>query len=292
MESIPHFGGRLARHVPGVAASPPPVRLTWIFDTWRPVSVALTSHKITLCGSDSGQQLRLCGGGEAQSSFQNQQQQQQQTLDRRERLRKGFFPQMLLVSHSLFMSSHQSGGQHSIAKLGASFEKKKHCHRTLGWIERLRGPLLSGANSLETPNTPKWIRFIMFHPSVKLVKFMHKLTQGLWSESLKGFPGYFIKFVSIPRQGIGRVKGGKRVKVEVQRERWREVWALTSHFSQAAHSLRLPAASLLPSPPDKKLRKLVSSTHFPSLSLSPLPALSLSLYVTADVTIPAAFWTA
>lgn len=144
------------------------------------------------------------------------------------------------------------------------------------WAEfsSYEGPQRSGANSMETPNTPKWIRYHLCNPSVEVIKFMHALTQGLWSESLKGFPGYFTKSVSIPRQGKRRVKeGGKRVKVEVQRQRWREVWALTSHFSQAAHSLRLPAASLLPSPPDKKkLHKLVSSTHFPSLSLSLLPA--------------------
>lgn len=107
----------------------PPVRLTWIFDTWRPVSAALTSHKVTLCFSDSGQWLGFCGGGEAQKFLPKNQQQQQQTLVSRERLREGCFPQKLFVSHSLFMSSHQSRGQHTIAKLGDSL--KKHSRRNV-----------------------------------------------------------------------------------------------------------------------------------------------------------------
>lgn len=142
-KSIPSFGGRLA---PGVAASPPPpppVRLTLIFDTQRSVSAALTSHKVTLYGSDSGQQLRMCGGTEAQSSFQKpfrnrevEQQQQQQTTDRRERLRNDRYPQMLFFSHSLFMSSHRSRGQHSTAKLRASFKKKKKTLPQNLWLNR------------------------------------------------------------------------------------------------------------------------------------------------------------
>lgn len=100
-----------------------------------------------------------------------------------------------------------------------------------------------------------------------------------YSQSSEGFPVYFAKPVK-PQHPPSRWSKvykernwnveGKKVREKFAR---REVWVLTSHFSQAVHSL--PAAPLLPSVFDKTSQ--VALLHRLPLSLPHSPTLSLSL---------------